>query len=173
MSSNFYIVDLSLPATKLVYGLINNDNNTNYDPSKVTLGEVSAVPSDTPRNSTLTLSRVNYPLMTLDIFYDRLTFEDVIASDYPIVISREVGDVSTVDLIAGVNAELGFGLVPSDIVNAALDLADPNVTLEANATSYAWLGEIPVLYLEPGEIAFQIDDGDLLYLDDDTIMVGN
>lgn len=173
MSSNFYIVDLSLPANELVYALINNDNNTNYGPDKVTLGEVSAVPSDTPRNSTLTLSRVNYPLMTLDIFYDRLTFEDVIASDYPIVISREVGDVSTVDLIAGVNAELGFGLVPADIVNAALDLADPNVTLEANTTSYAWLGEIPVLYLEPGEIAFQIDDGDLLYLDDDTIMVGN
>lgn len=173
MSSNFYIVDLSLPATELVYGLINNDNDTNYGPDKVTLGEVSAVPSETPRNSTLTLSRVNYPLMTLDIFYDRLTFAEVIDSDYPIVISREAGDTTTWDLINGVNEGLGFGLVPADIVNAALDLGDPNVTLEANSTSYAWLGEIPVLYLEPGEIAFQINDGDLLYLDDDTIMVGN
>ncbi|CAD5236227.1 virion structural protein [Klebsiella phage vB_KvM-Eowyn] len=173
MTSNFYIVDLSLPASELVYGLINNDNDTNYRPDKVTLGEVSAVPSDTPRNSTLTLSRVNYPLMTLAIFYDRLTFEEVIDSDFPIVISREVGDVTTWDLINGVNEGLGFGLVSADIINAALDLGDPNVILEANEKSYAWLGQIPVLYLEPGEIAFQINDGDLLYLDDDTIMVGN
>lgn len=173
MSSNFYIVDLSLPATELVYGLINNDNDTNYDSSKVTLGEVSAVPGETPRNSTLTLSRVNYPLMTLDIFYDRLTFDEVIDSDYPIVISREAGDTTTWDLINGVNEGLGFGLVPADIVNAALDLGDPNVTLEANSTSYAWLGEIPVLYLEPDEFAIQVDIDGLLYVDTDTIIVGN
>ncbi len=178
--AGFYIVDLSLPSDEMVLGLINNDNELALRMDEVNLG-VAQVNTDVirhPRDTTMLVTNGKYARDTLRVYYDRLSIEDVISMKYPIIV-RGVADGNVSDLLTYVNSEYGLGLVPADIVDAALsDLTEEiaSAELDMQSTNRAWLGSVPILILGDGMTVLrqEDDDGIMLLFDDDTyIAVGS
>ncbi len=178
--AGFYIVDLSLPSDEMVLGLINNDNDLELRMDEVNLGEAQ-VNTDVirhPRDTTMLVTNGKYARDTLRVYYDRLSIEEVISMKYPIIVRGvEAGNVS--DLLTYVNSEYGLGLVPADIVDAALtDLTEEisSAELDMQVTNRAWLGSVPILILGDGMSVLRQDDDDsiiLTYEDDSFIAIGN
>nr|UVX43052.1 MAG: hypothetical protein [Bacteriophage sp.] len=178
--AGFYIVDLSLPSDEMVLGLINNDNDLELRMDEVNLGEAE-VNTDVirhPRDTTMLITNGKYARDTLRVYYDRLNIEEVISMKYPIIV-RGVEDGNVSDLLTYVNSEYGLGLVPADIVDAALtDLTEEiaSTELDMQSTNRAWLGSVPILILGDGMTVLRQEDDDsiMLLFDDDTyIAVGS
>lgn len=178
--AGFYIVDLSLPSDEMVLGLINNDNELALRADEVSLG-VPAINVDIlrhPRDTTMLVTNGRYSRDKLRVYYDRLSIEEVISLKYPIIVKGVTGDTVS-DLLTYVNSEYGLGLVPADIVDAALtDLTEEvaSTELDMQATNRAWLGSVPVLILGDGmTVLRQEDDEDILLLfeDDTYIAIGS
>lgn len=178
--AGFYIVDLSLPSDEMVLGLINNDNDLELRMDEVNLGEAE-VNTDVirhPRDTTMLITNGKYARDTLRVYYDRLSIEEVISMKYPIIV-RGVEDGNVSDLLTYVNSEYGLGLVPADIVDAALtDLTEEisSAELDMQATNRAWLGSVPILILGEGMSVLRQDDDDSIILadgDGSFIAIGN
>lgn len=178
--AGFYIVDLSLPSDEMVLGLINNDNDLELRMDEVNLGEAQ-VNTDVirhPRDTTMLVTNGKYARDTLRVYYDRLSIEEVISMKHPIIV-RGVEDGNVSDLLTYVNSEYGLGLVPADIVDAALtDLTEEisSAELDMQSTNRAWLGSVPILILGDGmSVLRQEDDEDILLLfeDDTYIAIGS
>lgn len=179
--AGFYIVDLSLPSDEMVLGLINNDNDLELRMDKVNLGEAQ-VNTDVirhPRDTTMLVTNGKYARDTLRIYYDRLSIEEVISMKYPIIV-RGVEDGNVSDLLAYVNSEYGLGLVPADIVDAALtDLTEEisSAELDMQATNRAWLGSVPILILGEGMSVLRQEDDESIMLvydeDDSYVAIGS
>lgn len=179
--AGFYIVDLSLPSDEMVLGLINNDNDLELRMDEVNLGEAQ-VNTDVirhPRDTTMLVTNGKYARDTLRVYYDRLSIEEVISMKYPIIV-RGVEDGNVSDLLTYVNSEYGLGLVPADIVDAALtDLTEEisSAELDMQAANRAWLGSVPILILGEGMSVLRQEDDDSILLvydeDDSYVAIGS
>ena len=148
MPTPFYMVDLSLPSVDLVYALINNDNDTAYTSSKLTLGIPSTAFAGSPknRNTVVAASRVGYPLDNLSLYYDRLNLAKVNFHNTQITIAKNVGDNHTYDLLPRLNTALGTNLAENDIINYPISTGASTIVITMNPESYAWQGTFTVHY---------------------------
>ena len=166
MPASMYVVDTSLPSVDLVYGLINNDNNTVY--SKSTLNLATPTTNTNPaidRNSKILASNIKYSNNTLMLYYDRLDIADVLRMELPIILSN-VTETTVDQMMWFFNSTYKMGLTKAEISASAVDLTGNTTTWTIEDSSMAWVGNLPLTILPTG-YGLLVDETDNQLLDED------
>lgn len=166
MPASMYVVDTSLPSVDLVYGLINNDNNTVY--SKSTLNLATPETNTNPaidRNSKILASNIKYSNNTLMLYYDRLDIADVLRMELPIILSN-VTETTVDQMMWFFNSTYKMGLTKAEISASAVDLTGNTTTWTIADNSMAWVGNLPLTIL-PSGYGLLVDETNNQLLDED------
>lgn len=147
MSNSHYVVDPTLPSAKLVYGLINHDNQSHaIGPATVRLG----VPRDNsqpsvPRNTELMLQGLPPAMIGQQmVYYNRLSLAEYLQHVTPLPVRSDVVD-SMHDILDVINATYGLAFSKAEIVDSPLDFRNKTTNLlTVVGTCLAWRGQVPV-----------------------------
>lgn len=153
-----YVVDVSLSSQELVYGLINHDNDTDYNSLTLRLG-TPTVNTNTqhPRNTKIFAeTRPGAPKQgSTNFYYDRISLAYYL-QNYPDLTVDLTDDMVTMqDLIPWINTKFGLGLVAADVRPDTISRV-PNAQnrFAISAGSLAWQDSIAFkVVLEPVDIA--------------------
>lgn len=138
-----YVVDVSLPSSVLVYGLINHDNNTLWDGTTLRLSTPIVNPN-ADKNRNTRVFAVALPGATDQgstyFWYDRISLSYYLSNFPTIDIQMDDSWTTTHDLIPWFNSKFGLGLEKSDVRAEYLDLT-PNAEnwFNISGTSLAWM----------------------------------
>lgn len=149
-----YVVDVSLPSSVLVYGLINHDNGTAWDGTTLRLMTPVKNPNkNIDRNSkilTTTFSSKGNTKATT-FWYDRISLPDYVKRfpDYEEEVRIPLDEEwdSSVDLIPWFNYTFGLGLQKNDVNDQKLN-KNPNAqnTFTIATSSLAWMGTVTFVF---------------------------
>lgn len=143
-----YVVDVSLPSSVLVYGLINHDNDTLWDGATLRLSTPIINPNaDRARNTrifAMALPGAPEPGSTY-FWYDRISLSYYLTNYPEIDVQLDHGWKTTHDLIPWFNSKFGLGLEKIDVKSEFLDLT-PNAENWFNiaGTSLAWMDGVKI-----------------------------
>lgn len=138
-----YVVDVSLPSSVLVYGLINHDNDTLWDGSTLRLSTPIINPN-ADKNRNTRVFAVALPGAVEQgstyFWYDRISLSYYLSNFPTIDIQMDESWTTTHDLIPWFNSKFGLGLEKTDVRSEFLDTT-PNAEnwFNISGTSLAWM----------------------------------
>lgn len=161
--SSYYVVDVSLPSSELVYGLINHDNHSTFSADDVFFGVPAATTSGSLRNTAITLYRQPpYGYDSMAITYDRLDLDEALQKHLPIILSLQDTDSNIIDLISYFNETFGLGLIDGEVIGGEIDVSRDTNSFAISPASLAWQGEVQFTAMDVGHSLMVDDSGDYI-----------
>lgn len=158
-----YQVDVSLPSSELVYGLINHDNGTGWGALTMRLSTPIINPNHEKNRNTriFGVSRPGADVQGSSYFwYDRISLTKYLINYPVLIIKTDPSWTTTHDLIPWFNATFGLGLTKDDVRQDPLDRS-PNADnwFTMSLGSLAWMDGVRV-QLDVGKVNLSTLTGD-------------
>ena len=161
--SSYYVVNIGLPSSELVFGLINHDNHSTFTADDVFFGIPANTPSGSLRNSQITLYRQPpYDYDSMVVTYDRLDLDEALEKHLPIILSLEETDLNLTDLVSYFNNTYNLSLSDGEIVGGLIDAVADTNPLTISDSSLAWRGTIDFTALALGHSLMVDDTGEYI-----------
>ena len=156
--SSYYVVDISLPSSELVFGLINHDNNSSFTANDIFFDLPTASAAGSLRNSNVTVYRQPpYDYDSMVVAYDRLDLDEALEKQLPIILSLEADESTQSELVEYLNTTYGLGLIADEILGGEIDPTLDTNTFAISSTSLAWQGSIEFTAIAYGQ-SLMVDD---------------
>lgn len=155
-----HVSDFTQSEEKIVYDLINADNESNFTSAEISLG--AAVPIDGKVRMTLTGVPGSGYGSTVDVQYTRIKIQEFLDLRYPEGLTLQQGDSLTYgDLLPEINAALGTAIPVDSIVNVEIgawegvpnEIRDLILTIKPSSRVYQ------------GQGTFKLDGNDIPLVD--------
>lgn len=145
-----YRVDLSLPPDQIIRGLINFENNTDFNEQELTFDKTGAVP-------TTKAERIKYDrLDKVNTYYRGRVNANKIYYYNRIRLNEFLGNIgisvpwkkhqTTAELLPYVLIQLGINLSPADILDRYIDPEAYTIEIEIFRRNIAYVGTINVIF---------------------------